>query len=182
MVDSSRAVRTIRRSAISPILILAVGLAGPALANNYGESTAWQFKTSADRANQGYVLDLMEKRRGGYYQAPTYNTTIERQYNCGVTATATGNADSQTALANSPSVAGATSLATGNDTSSVLNGGGSAKTGQNNSGKVSSGIVGGTSAFVAGHADQALNSTQRNSGNQTASVASSSGCTFGGAQ
>lgn len=140
MVDIPHPARMIRRRVFSSILILVSGIAGPAFANNYNESTGWQFKTSSDRANQGYVLDLMEKRRGGYYQAPTYTTTIERQYNCGVTATATGNADSQTALANSPSVTGATSLATGNDASSVLNGGGGAKTGQNNSGKVSSGI------------------------------------------
>ncbi|MDB5575232.1 MAG: hypothetical protein JWR80_408 [Bradyrhizobium sp.] len=38
----------------------------PVLANNYGESLGWQFKTSADRANQAAVLDLIEKRRGGY--------------------------------------------------------------------------------------------------------------------
>lgn len=182
MVDILHAARTIRRSAIPPILILAIGFAGPTLANNYGESTGWQFRTSADRVNQGYVLDLMEKRRGGSYQAPIYSTTIGRQYNCGVTAAATGNDNAQTALANSPSVSGATSLATGNDASAVLNDDGSATTGQANSGEVSSDIVGGTSASVTGFADEALNSTQRNSGDQTASVASSSGCTFGDGQ
>lgn len=182
MVDYSRTARTFRRSATPSILILAIGCAAPALANNYGESAGWQFKTSADRANQGYVLDLMEKRRAGYYQAPIYNTTIERQYNCGLTASATGNADTQTALANSPSVTGATALATGNDASSVLNGGGASETGQTNSGSVSSGVEGGTSASVKGHADQALNSTQTNTGAQTASVSGSSGCAFGGGQ
>ncbi|MDB5579293.1 MAG: hypothetical protein JWR80_4469 [Bradyrhizobium sp.] len=67
----------------------------PTLANNYGESLAWQFKTSSDRANQAAVLDLIQKQRGGYYAAPTYNTNIARQYNCSIAATATGNSGAQ---------------------------------------------------------------------------------------
>ena len=52
----------------------------PALANNYGESLAWQFKTSTDRANQAVLLDLIAKKRGGYYAAPVYTTNVARQY------------------------------------------------------------------------------------------------------
>lgn len=153
----------------------------PLLANNYGESLAWQFKTSADRANQAAVLDMIEKRRGGYYAAPIYNTNIARQYNCSIAATATGNSGAQTALANSPTVTGATSTATGNDsTTSIGDGHGDAAVdgGQTNSGAVSSGVTGATVTNVHGTASQALNSDQTNSGNQTATVQGSSACAF----
>lgn len=157
----------------------ALVLAAPALANNYGESAAWQFRTPADRANQAAILDIMEKRRAGGYASPTYTTTIERQYNCGVTATATGNMDSQTALAHSPTTTGATSGAQGNSSSSSVDGAGSASSGQSNSGLVSASVSGGTSVSVDGTAWQALNSTQTNSGAQSASVTGSTGCAFG---
>lgn len=167
------------------ILILPAILAAPAHANNYGESYGWQFRTSADRANQAILLDLMEKQRSGYYQAPSYTTTIERQYNCGVTATSVGNEGSQNAVANSPSVSGPTALATGNDADTVLNGGGRqggnrTASWQSNSGTVSSGVTGSAGTSVSGSPDQALNSTQTDSGSQTANVAGSSACSFGG--
>ncbi len=63
-------------------------------------------------------------RSSGFYQAPSYTTNIARQYNCGVTATSAGNEDTQSAVANSPSVSGPTALANGNDADTVLNGGG----------------------------------------------------------
>ncbi|MDB5575397.1 MAG: hypothetical protein JWR80_573 [Bradyrhizobium sp.] len=163
-------------------IAILIGSSSPAAANNYGESLGWQFKTSADRANQAAVLDLIEKRRGGYYAAPIYNTNIARQYNCSINATATGNSGAQTALANSPTVAGATSTATGNDnTTTVGNGrsGGTVDGDQRNSGSVSSGVTGGTSANVRGVASQALNSEQTNSGNQSADVRGSNACAFG---
>lgn len=175
----TRSLSRMRRCA-SAALILSAVLTAPAYANNYGESYGWQFRTSADRANQAIVLDIMEKRRGGYYQAPTYATTIERQYNCGVTATSVGNEGSQSAVANSPSVSGPTALATGNDASTVLNGRGSSASSQSNSGEVSAGVIGSASASVSGSPIQALNSTQTNSGKQTAAVTGSSGCAFGG--
>ena len=163
--------------------VLAVAIAPvPALANNYGESLAWQFKTSADRANQAAIADLIQKQRGGYYAAPIYTTNIARQVNCSINATATGNSGSQTALANSPSVTGATSTATGNANTTTIGDdrSGSAVDGdQRNSGGVSSGVIGGTSANVRGAAWQALNSEQSNSGNQSADVRGSNACAFG---
>ena len=162
--------------------IIAIAVApGPVLANNYGESLAWQFKTSADRANQAAVLDMIEKRRGGYYAAPIYNTNIARQYNCSIAATATGNSGAQTALANSPTVTGANSTATGNNSTTTIDDGhGDAAVdgGQTNSGAVSSGVTGATVSNVHGTASQALNSDQTNSGNQTATVQDSRACAF----
>jgi len=159
-------------------LLSALALASPALANNYGESAAWQFRTSADRANQAAILDIMEKHRAGEYATPTYTTTIQRQYNCGVSATATGTADSQTALAHSPTTTGATSDAQGNASDSMVDGG-KASSGQSNSGTLSASVSGGTLVSVGGTARQALNSTQSNSGTQTADVTGSTGCAFG---
>lgn len=152
-----------------------------AQANNYGESLAWQFRTSADRVNLAAIADLIEKRRSGNYQAPVYNTTIERQYNCGITSAATGNSDTQTALANSPSVTGATADANGNvnETSVSSRSGASAGTDQANTGSVSAAVWGGTSANGSGTATQALNSTQTNSGDPSASVSDSTACAFG---
>lgn len=165
------------------VTIVAVTIAPtPALANNYGESLAWQFKTSADRANQAAIRDLIEKRRGGYYAAPIYTTNIARQVNCSINATATGNSGAQTALANSPTVTGATSTATGNaNTTSVGDGhtANSVDSDQHNSGAVASGVTGGTSANVHGTVWQALNSDQNNSGNQSAAVRGSNACAFG---
>lgn len=163
-------------------IIVAMATApAPVLANNYGESLAWQFKTSADRANQAAILDMIERRRGGYYAAPIYTTNIARQYNCSIVATATGNSSAQTALANSPTVTGATSTATGNDSATTVgdgHGGAAIDGAQTNSGTVSSGVTGATVTNVHGTASQALNSDQTNSGNQTAAVQDSRACAF----
>lgn len=53
------------RRCASAALILSAVLTAHAYANNYGKSYGWQFRTSADRANQAIILDIMEKRRGG---------------------------------------------------------------------------------------------------------------------
>jgi hypothetical protein len=163
--------------------IVAIGAANPlpALANNYGESLAWQFKTSTDRANQAAILDMIEKRRGGYYAAPVYTTNIARQYNCSIAASATGNSNGQSATANSPTVTGATSSATGNDSSTTVGGDGlgtQVDGHQTNEGAVHSGMTGSTSTQVRGSASQALNASQANSGSQSANVQGSNACTF----
>ncbi len=167
-----------RRKAIFLAFVL-LASAEPALANNYGESLSWQFRTSADRVNQAAILDLLEKRRAGYYAAPVYTTTIQRQYNCTIASTATGNSSSQTALSNSPTVNGATSSATGNSSTTSSGSGGSVDTQQGNNGAVRSGVIGSTGASVRGSAQQALHSTQTNSGNQSAGVDASTACAFG---
>jgi hypothetical protein len=186
VTDSQTEFSTVRRRQrrrLLPIcLIVAIATApGPVLANNYGESLAWQFKTSADRANQAAVLDMIERSRGGYYAAPIYTTNIARQYNCSIAATSTGNNGAQTALANSPTVTGATSTATGNDSATTVaegHGGTAIDGAQANSGPVSSGVTGATVTNVHGTAWQALNSDQTNSGSQTATVQGSSACAF----
>jgi hypothetical protein len=185
MTNSLSAFRTFHRHrrVAALTIIMALGLSPvPAFANNYGESLGWQFKTSTDRANQAALLDLIAKKRGGYYAAPIYTTNIAHQVDCTITASATGNSNGQSAVANSPTVTGAAATATGNGSTTTVDSGRSgtsADTGQSNSGAVSAGVNGSTSTSVRGVAYQALNSSQSNSGNQSASVLGSNACAFG---
>ncbi len=180
-----RAVRTRIRSTARLAglsLCLALSVAPPAAANNYGESLAWQFQTPGELAAQAATRDLIERRRGGAFAAPVYNTQIQRQYNCSVSASATGNSGVQSALANSPTVTGATATATGNSNATTIAADDTdAQTGngQLNTGAVTSGVIGSTSAQVRGVAWQALHSDQRNSGDQRATVNGSNACAFG---
>ena len=177
------AVSRVRPSALAAALALALCATAPvASANNYGESASWQFATPGDLAAQAAARDLIERRRGGVFAAPIYNTNIARQYNCSVTATATGNSGLQSALANSPSITGANSTATGNNSSSSVTGDGTEPTignDQLNGGAVTATLNGATTTTVQGTAWQALNSTQSNSGNQSASVTGANACAFG---
>ena len=170
--------KRISRLALATFLL---ATAIPAQANNVGENGAWQFRSSADLANLAAVLDVIQKKQSGSYAAPAYTTNIARQYNCGVTATATGNSGTQTALANSPTVSGAAASAQGNLANNAIDGeaGGGSTTSQGNSGAVAASISGGTSASVSGSPSLALNSTQTNSGAHSASATGSTGCAFG---
>lgn len=168
------------------VSLLALISSAPVLANNFGESLAWQFQTTADKANQALVADIIAKKKSGYYAAPTYTTNIGRQYNCNVSASAAGNSGSNSTVANSPSTSGATAKATGNESTASVDGHGAPLTSpggingtQSNSGTVHSGVAGDTETNVRGDAWQALNSNQTNSGSQTASVGGSTGCAFG---
>ncbi|HSI16273.1 MAG TPA: hypothetical protein VK980_00785 [Sphingomonas sp.] len=167
---------------LAALALPALFWAAPVSANNYGESLAWQFRTTADQANQAAILDLIARHRSGYYAAPIYNTTIAHQVNCSIAASATGNSDGQSAIANSPSVTGAASTATGNSNQASTGDSRSQSavdTSQTNDGAVSAGVVGSTNTSVHGTASQALNASQSNSGNQSANVQGSNACTFG---
>lgn len=172
---------TLRGIAAASALGLA-WVAAPAAAQEISENRAWQFETPQELAARTAVLDIIMKRRGGIYAAPIYNTTIARQYNCSVAATALGNSGTQSAIANSPTATGPASTATGNagTTQNAADSGSTAiDTDQRNHGNVVSGAVGDAAASVTGPAWQALNSTQTNSGDQSASVRGSTACDFG---
>lgn len=169
------------RAVLAAALCVAM-LPPTALANNYGESASWQFASPQDLAAQAAARDLIERRRGGVFAAPIYNTNIARQYNCSISATAIGNNGTQSALANSPTTTGATSTATGNNAGSTIAGDGSGATvanGQSNGGTVGSTLNGATTTNVNGTAWQDLNSSQSNGGNQSASVSGANACAFG---
>lgn len=177
--------KTARRFAGAVIGMGLVGLSAVAWANNLGENVAWQFQTSADKVNAAAVQDLIQKRKSGYYAAPVttnnYSTHIGRQYNCEVSANATGNQGNNSTVANSPNNSGASTQSTGNANSSEVGNRGAATVDstQANSGAVGAETVGNTNSYVAGTAWQALNSNQSNSGAQTASVAGSTACVYG---
>jgi hypothetical protein len=157
-------------------------LAAPAAANNLGENLAWQFRTSADIANQAAVQALIAQRRAGGFAAPNYVTNIARQYSCAITATATGNSGAQSALANSPTVSGASASASGNSNNTTASSGRSGSgvdSDQANSGAVSSSITGSTTSTIDGVAWQVLNSEQSNTGSQSANIHDASACAFG---
>ncbi len=164
------------------VSMLAIGSFAPiAMANNVGENYAWQFQTSADKVNQAAILDLIEKKKSGYYAPPTYITNIDRQYNCSIASTATGNEGTNTNFANSPTTSGASASATGNNNATDIDGwrgDSDAAADQDNDGDVGASVRGSSSARVSGSPNQALNSTQTNSGDQSASVDGSTACHF----
>jgi hypothetical protein len=166
--------------AVASMLAIA-GHASIAFANNVGENYAWQFETSTDKVNKAAIADMIEKKESGYYAPPVYNTTIERQYNCNVSSTATGNEGTNTNLANSPTTNGPNADATGNDNDSDIDGWNSdnqASNGQDNAGDIDAEVEGDVASRVSGSPDQALNSDQNNTGNQSASVDGSTACNF----
>ncbi len=207
-----------RTGRLGGALILAfagsVALATAAQANGWLESRPWQFDTSADKANKAAVVDLIERKKGGYYDSwkttvnnnvvTNNNTVIESQTNCSVSATAVGNTgtNSMTGAASSPTVTNTSSnnaSTTGNSNSSgvnntdpsgvVIDNNGTnpntvVDTNQSNNGSnLSSDVTSSTSnaasgriAANGGRVNQALNSSQRNSGDQSASISNSTAC------
>ncbi len=163
------------------VALAALVLAAPAFAQDASENRAWQFKTPQEIAARAAIADMIARQRAGVYAAPVYNATIARQYNCSVGATATGNQSAQSAIANSPTVTGAAAASTGNaDTTEVASDGRpGVTTDQRNSGPIGSTAIGATNVPVNGSAWQAQNSSQANSGAQSASVQGSTACGFG---
>lgn len=178
---------------------LSIMLCSAGVANADGwsaEGTPWQFQTNADRANKALITDLIERKKGGYYDAfkinNYYTTTIERQVNCNFSPQAKGN-DSATSQGNDASAgnprgssgnsAGSTGNSNGN--SGSLNHGGSVASNQSNSGQVGSSVTGshsttqfGPTNAQGGSTRQDAQTSQTNSGNQTVNVSGSTACEF----
>lgn len=161
---------------------------GVAFANGYGESAPWQFQSSASMANMAVVEDMIQKKAAGAYGPAQNSTTISnstniaKQVNCSLGATAYGNYAIPGVSAGSPITSGAAPSAIGNTNAATGNYSGSGTVtpnntnGQTNSGAVSSNLNGATTVSTSGPYYQALNSTQTDSGVQTASVTSSTAC------
>lgn len=190
------------------VVQLMLCLAPAAMANGPSENATWQFQTTQERVNKAAIADLVEKKRAGYYDSfktvYNYNTYIERQVNCSVSALTTGNTGSngQSASTSSPTLSnsGSTSSDTGANTASnglsqagltgvlqASNGSntptGTLSSGQSNTGALSSGVSAsntsastGAVAANGGATDQVLNSQQSNSGMLTASISASTAC------
>ena len=192
----------------APLLALCACLAtvGGAHANGFGENGAWQFQTQQDRVHKGTVLDMIERKKAGYYDAmrPNYNYTtyIDHQVNCTVSANTTGNTGSNatTASTSSPTVtsSGATNSstsansATNGQAQSGLSGilvsdsglipSGAVENAQSNTGALNSSVSGSPTSSTTGPvstggtSEQVLNSQQTSSGTLTASISGSTAC------
>jgi hypothetical protein len=177
-------------------------MTSPAFANGLLENGPWQFQTSYDKANKSAVLDVIERKKGGYYdgfgtvQNIDARTYIGAQFNCSNNAQSTGNladngqAGPSTTDNSSPNIS---SDSTGNsDTTSSDATGNAAGTGtvgadlasvtgsQDNSGSIDSGVdgsrIGGFGGVLNGSTDQDLVNDQNNSGEQTAGIDTSTAC------
>ena len=205
------AVRMAPPAAVIAASLMMGSIAAPAWANGLGENGSWQFETTQDRVNKGAVVDLIERKKGGYYDSfktTNYNTSytyIDKQFNCEVSASSSGNAgtNSTSASTSSPTVTntGSTTAATTANTATngvsqngfpgvLVAGAGpgypynsSLGNNQSNSGSLNSGVSGSstnatTGAISAGggSTDQVLNSTQNNTGSQASTVTGSTAC------
>jgi hypothetical protein len=205
---SSWGAQGLRTPALICTLGLALGLSSPAFSNGFGESAPWQFQSSQEKVNRATLLDMIEKKKAGYYDSfrstYNYNTYIDRQVNCTLTAANTANAgtNSTSAATSSPTLtssgstnsnvaansgssglsqAGLNGVLTPSQTSSVPTG--TLSNSQSNSGALNSGVSGSstsssTGAVTAGGGttDQVLNSDQNNSGSLSASITGSTAC------
>ena len=167
------------------ILTFTIGLLpGPAFAGGQSENVPWQAEATNEKANRGFLEDMRMKRVSGFYSSPVYNTTIGAQYNCTVTATASGNGGSNSASANSAQAIGPTGAATGNQTTSNVNPATSGSrtvlnSGQDNYGQVNNNTRGDAESSAShNNSYQVLNTNQQNSGAQYATVDGATGCAF----
>lgn len=182
-------------------------VAGAARANGFGENGAWQFQTQQDRVHKGAVLDMVERKKAGFYDAmkPVYNYTthIERQYNCNLTASTSGNSgtNSTSASTSSPTVTNSGTTSSAANANSATNGAdlsglglstaagttatpdGTVQNSQSNTGQLQSGVSGSSNSALTGEvsssggrSDQVLNSQQTSSGTLTASISGSTAC------
>ena len=154
---------------VSSLALLACG----ARANNLGENADWQFSSSQDRVNKSAVLDQVEKKKGGYYDAvrPVYNYTtyIERQYNCALSASTVGNVGTNSTAASnsSPTVTNSSSTSSSAAANSATNsapGSGSTNT---------SNASGAASSSAAYSLPSSLSNSQSNGGSLSAGVTGS---------
>jgi hypothetical protein len=169
------------------IIIFAIGtIPGQAFAGGQSENAPWQAEATNEKANRGYLEDLRMKRTSGFYSSPVYNTTIGAQYNCNVTANASGNGGSNSASANSAQAIGPTGSATGNQTTSNVNPATSGSrtvlnSGQDNYGPVNSSTSGDANSSAShNNTSQVLNTNQQNSGAQYATADGANACAFAG--
>jgi hypothetical protein len=129
-----------------------------------GFSSTYEFRSESDRAVRAGVLDLMERKAAGMFQAPIYNSTYTTniagdQINCDVVATTIGNSGSSMvdgqsgapSVLNSPNVgADATGNLTGGEPVGPLNAG---SDGGSNSIQTDQQVAGSTLTSSVGTAD-----------------------------
>ncbi|MCP4330863.1 MAG: hypothetical protein GY791_20940 [Alphaproteobacteria bacterium] len=82
-------------------LVIGAAFTAPAMANGLFENPPWQFETPSEKIANVSIVDLIERKKGGFFDSFDINNTINNttnidgdQINCNVTSTATGNANS----------------------------------------------------------------------------------------
>lgn len=192
------------RAAVCLIAIASLGasIVGPVsavYANGLGEGRPWQFDSNADKTRKALELEMMERKRAGFYDGVTavytVTTNIGTQVNCANDASAIGNNAQNGQTGNAPyagSDSGSGADSAGNILDSQDNGGvtndssaDEVNSDQDNSGSVGSSILNSPSSSSStvsdlGGSDQDLVNTQDNSGNQTAGIDSSTACAMDG--
>lgn len=183
------------------LVTLMAAIPAPIAANGVGENYSWQFMTTADKTNRAFIEDLRQRKKGGAFAPPVYY--IERQFNCNIAATATGNQGSTSAIASSPSTSGNVTQAKANDsqnrfdTASAFDlfgfpnsagaindprtaAGLTSTSSQNNTGLVQASTTGNVrTTLTQNQSEQVINSNQNSSAPQTATVGNSTACSFG---
>jgi hypothetical protein len=166
-----------------------------AVTNGYVESSSWQFVSTNQKTANIAALDMLERKKGGYYDGFTttiYNSTITNigtQLNCSNIADAKGNqAQNSQGGSNGQLNAAANidSSSVGNDSLTGTDSGtGTTDTNQTNSGELNSSVTGSevettTGGIINGATDNDLNNNQDNSGDQSATIADSVACAMDG--
>jgi hypothetical protein len=185
------------KSTITTLILMASPLT--AVANGLSESHAWQFQTTADKANKAAVVDLIERKKGGFYDGFDTYTYIGSQVNCTNSANATANiaengqAGPSTESNGQPTI-DAVTQANADSTSAGVNGPllnaddtVSQNGNQSNSGNQITDL---TESFFDtslgsvrnGSTQQDIENDQFNSGNQDAAIDTSTACNFAGAR
>jgi hypothetical protein len=159
----------------------AVGLilaATGALANGPGESGAWSFQSSTDKANKAGVASQIEQAKAGYGPSTTtitYNVDGDL-VNCNLNSTAVGNTgtNAQDAPVGSPNVTLGSSVEAGSTGNTSTNSaqGGTADTGNSNGGMVDSALGVGDTITQTPETSTSLVSDQANAGTQQSTVGS----------
>lgn len=199
------------RGFASGMLAVAMATGGgalPAGADGFGPgfSSSWQFRSANDRAVRAGVVDLIERKQAGQFQAPIFNTTNTTniagdQINCDVVATTIGNSGSALnegqsgapTVLNAPEVhAASTGNVAGGEAGGPLNANGTSGTntvnttqgvdGSTQTSNVGDTQQGGVTGDVGGSSsslDQSARNDQAiNSSPLNSSVADSSACTW----
>lgn len=167
------------------LLVSGLSVAFPVQANGVGENASWQFMSSTDKANRAFIEEMRQRKKSGAYAPPVYNTVIDRQFNCNVTATSKGNEGVSSAVAASPSTSGNSTQAKANESQNGFDLFGfpnqlDASGTQSNAGSVLASSTGGVQTKLAGNnSEQVINSSQTNTAAQSASVDASTACSFG---
>lgn len=180
---------TALKGAVIALLLATAGTAVPASANGLYENRSWQFMSTADRANKAIVADLIERKKGGFFDSfgPPRVTNNIFDMDCFIAADATGNAakGSADATTSSPTTSPGSDLvadSTGNEALNAGGGGGPLNSDQTNTGNQQASVSDNTASVgdvdaSGGTTTQILNNDQENWGDQHAKVIDSNACT-----